>query len=42
MQRDENYEATYEKFIAALKTAGLQKIIAEAQKQLDAFYASQK
>ncbi len=39
---DENYEATYEKFIAALKTAGLQKIIAEAQKQLDAFYASQK
>ena len=39
---DENYEATYEKFIAALKTAGLQKIIDEAQKQLDAFYASQK
>ena len=39
---DENYEATYEKFIAALKTAGIQKIIDEAQKQLDAFYASQK
>lgn len=39
---DADYEATYEKFITALRNNGLPKVIAEAQKQLDAFYASQK
>lgn len=39
---DANYEATYETFIKGLKDNGLQKVIDEAQKQLDAFYASQK
>jgi putative aldouronate transport system substrate-binding protein len=37
-----DYEVYYPQFIQKLKEAGLEKVVAEKQKQLDAFLASQK
>ena len=34
-----DYFATYEDFLAKLKAAGIDKVVAEYQKQVDAFFA---
>ena len=38
----DNFEAYYEEYIKALNDAGMQKVIDEYQKQLDAWLAANK